>query len=347
MKGDFLYLFVIVVLILNASASPSGLDMPQGDLPGWKMVISDDFAGSSIDTSKWVLYQGEAGNDSGYFAQSHVFVSNGTLVISGYKDPVYTSSVWVTGGMNADLPTVYGKYLVRMRMDQGNGISMILLLWPQDESWPPEVDFAEDNGANPRNFIDATCWYNSSGQEMSVVKELTSIDTTQWHTYGVEWTSGKLVYTIDGQPWETLTSQYVPSVPMHLCIQTQAWSCGLDWENCPDSSTPANVNMYVDWAVQYAPVPITNASNTVATSAIRTTTTAITTITLSTAITIITTLSSTISSTLGTTTSLPENVTTRIFQFPLKGNEILFWGVVSVLVMVAIPVVFAWKFPKT
>jgi len=336
MKGEFLYLFVIVVLIFNAYASPSGLDMPQGDLPGWKMIFSDDFNGSSIDTSKWILYQGEAGNDPGYFAQSHVSVSNDTLVISGYKDPVYTSSVWVTGGMNAVLPTVYGKYLVRMRMDQGNGISMILLLWPQDESWPPEVDFAEDNGANPRNFIDATCWYKSSGQEMSIVKELKSIDTTQWHTYGVEWTAGKLVYTIDGQPWETLTSQYVPSIPMHLCIQTQAWSCGLDWENCPDSSTPANVNMYVDWAVQYAPALIMNASNT-----------AITTITLSTAITIITTSSTTVTSTLGTTTSLPENATTRIFQFPLKGNEILFWGVVFVLVMVAIPVIFAWKFPKT
>jgi len=221
-------------------------------------------------------------------------------------------------------------------MDQGKGISLILLLWPQDESWPPEIDFAEDNGANPRNFIDATCWYTSRGHGMSIVKELKSIDTTQWHTYGVEWTAGKLVYTIDGQPWETLTSQYVPSIPMHLCIQTQAWSCGLDWENCPDSSTPANVNMYVDWAVQYAPALIMNASNT-----------AITTITLSTAITIITTSSTTVTSTLGTTTSLPENATTRIFQFPLKGNEILFWGVVFVLVMVAIPVIFAWKFPKT
>ena len=253
MKGEYLCLFGIILLIVNVSASPSSRDMPWGDLPGWRMIFSDDFTGSSIDTSKWILYQGEAGGDpGGYFAQSHLSVKNGSFIIRGSKDSAY-NNMWITGGMNANLPTVYGKYLVRMRMDQGKGISMILLLWPQDESWPPEVDFAEDNGANPRNFIDATCWYKSSGQEMSIVKELTSIDTTQWHTYGVEWTAHKLVYSIDGQTWNTLTSQYVPSVPMHLCIQTQAWSCGLDWENCPDSSTPANVNMYVDWVVQYAP----------------------------------------------------------------------------------------------
>jgi len=38
---------------------------------------------------------------------------------------------------------------------------------------------------------------------------------------------------------------------MSIAIQSQAWWCGT-WEGCPDSSTPAEVNLYVDWVVAYS-----------------------------------------------------------------------------------------------
>ena len=40
---------------------------------------------------------------------------------------------------------------------------------------------------------------------------------------------------------------------MVLALQTQAWSCGTSaWEECPNTSTPATVNLYVAWVVAYA-----------------------------------------------------------------------------------------------
>jgi hypothetical protein len=68
----------------------------------------------------------------------------------------------------------------------------------------------------------------------------------------VEWSPGQLTYTLDGTVWATMTSRYVPSTPMSIAIQTQAWRCGNTWEGCPNSTTPATVNLHVDWVVAYS-----------------------------------------------------------------------------------------------
>ena len=174
--------------------SPSGVPMPTGDIPGWKQVFTDDFNGP-LDLSKWQTYDGKPstpGDVGAYFASSHVFTSGGMLIISGYRDAKY-SNVFATGGMNTIIGNIYGKYLVRMKMDKGHGIAFCLLLWLQSGNWPHEVDFAEDNGYDRTN-VDGSYWNTKgtwSGQEIT-------IDTTQWHTFGVEWTPGKLAYTVDG-----------------------------------------------------------------------------------------------------------------------------------------------------
>jgi len=178
-------------------------------------------------------------------------VSNGELVISGYRDPA-DGGKFATGGVcsSPGLVQTYGKYLVRFRFDAGTGVAHAILLWPAGKSWPPEVDFSEDNGGN-KQTDEATLHYGAANTK---IHSLVAVDLTKWHTLGVEWTPGKLVYTLDGSNWATVTSADVPSVPMVLDIQTQAWATGINsWENGVNATTPANVNLYVDWAVAYAP----------------------------------------------------------------------------------------------
>ena len=173
------------------------------------------------------------------------------LKLNAHNDPSIWPNTWISAGTNLNIPITYGKILVRLRMDNGRGVVPFLILWPHDDSWPPEVDFLEDQGESPRTFNQVTCWYDHNGAPTQIQSTLTGIDLTQRHTYGVEWTAGKLVYTIDGTVWATNTS-HVPAIPMHLCVQTEAWPPGsTDWEFGTDSTTPANVNMYVDWVVQY------------------------------------------------------------------------------------------------
>ena len=102
---------------------------------------------------------------------------------------------------------------------------------------------------NARNHLSATLHYGSvDGQIQRTVRG----DFTRWHTAGVEWTPGKLVYTLDGRRWATVTTAAVPREPMEMDLQTQAGTCGDRDAPCPDSSTPARVTMQVDWVVAYA-----------------------------------------------------------------------------------------------
>ncbi|MBV9336931.1 MAG: glycoside hydrolase family 16 protein [Solirubrobacterales bacterium] len=225
--------------------------MPVGNIPGWRQVFADDFQGRSLDTSKWRLYWGTPGGDpAGWFDPHHVTVSDGMLVISAYRDQ-RDHGGWATGGLSSSVGLVqtYGKYLVRFRVDQSVGVTFAALLWPADNSWPPEIDFSEGNGSGPVGTF-ATVHYGRHDSRWSA--GLPDLNLTQWHTLGVQWTKGKLEYTIDGRIWQTMNGDFVPTVPMVLDLQTQTWPCG-SWARCPDASTPRVVRMYVDWAVAYAP----------------------------------------------------------------------------------------------
>jgi beta-glucanase (GH16 family) len=226
--------------------------MPVGNIPGWRQVFTDDFSGRTIDSSKWRLYWGKPGGDpAGWFDPRHVGVSNGMLVISAYRDR-RDGGKWATGGLSSSpgLVQTYGKYLVRFRLDPGIGVGHAALLMPANNSWPPEIDFSEDNGSGRTGTL-ATLHYGKQDTHQSAY--LAGVNLTQWHTLGIEWSPGKLQYTIDGRIWKTMAGSAVPALPMVLDLQTQTWPCSGTWGRCPNASTPRVVKMYVDWVVAYAP----------------------------------------------------------------------------------------------
>jgi len=50
-------------------------------------------------------------------------------------------------------------------MDAGVGIAMVLLLWPADNSWPPEIDFCEDD-LGYRNKSTATLHWSAKNLQL-------------------------------------------------------------------------------------------------------------------------------------------------------------------------------------
>lgn len=227
--------------------------MPTGNLSGWTYAYGDDFLGTSL-SADWNIYEGipsEANADRSWWDPSHVIVSNSVLTLATYQDlPVNPDpNVLVSGGaMLLNHSQAYGKYLVRFRVDAGDGVSYVGLLWPADFSWPPEIDFLEDLGGD-RTTTTATVHYDPDNKY--IFRPLAG-DYTQWHTLGVEWTPGKLTYTIDGVVWSTVENAVegvsaVPTIPMNLAVQTQTR------EILP--TTPSRVDMEVDWIVIYSYTP--------------------------------------------------------------------------------------------
>jgi beta-glucanase (GH16 family) len=239
---------ILVMLTVLALALASVAPQPTGP---WKRVFFDNFK-HGLNPSRWGRYSGQPGGDpGGWWAPSHVVVSNGVLNLETYRDPRF-SDRWVSGGVSSALALsqTYGKYEVRMRVDPGKGISVVALLWPSGPHWPPEIDFAENGGeTNARNYMTATLHY---GADNSQVQHTVYGDFTQWHVLGVEWTPGTLVYTIDGRRWAVVKSTAVPAQRMELDLQTQAGTCGDPSAPCPDFSTPSHVTAQVSWVMAYA-----------------------------------------------------------------------------------------------
>jgi beta-glucanase (GH16 family) len=223
--------------------------MPIHDLRGWRRVFGDDFV-KGFSTSSWGTYSGQPGGDpGGWWDPSHVVVRNCVLNLETYRD---ASGRWVSGGVSSSpaLKQTYGKYEVRVRVDVGKGVAAIMLLWPVADHWPPEIDFAEDGGeTSTRRHIAATLHYGAGDRQ---IQRTLSADFAKWHTLGVEWTPGRLVYTFDGHPWAVVADPNVPDEPMEMDLQTQAGTCGVRYAPCPDSTTPQQVRMQVDWVVAYS-----------------------------------------------------------------------------------------------
>ena len=245
----------VAVAATGGSDRHDGAATKAGRTPGkWKRVFSDDFE-HGLDRSSWGAYEGQPGGDpGGWWDLSHVRVRKGVLNLETYKDARFGGR-WVSGGVSSShaLKQRYGKYLVRFRMYGGKGVAGVLLLWPSADVWPPEIDFAETGGTtNRRDEISATL---HAGKDDHRVQRSVRADFTRWHTVGVEWTPGRLVYTLDGRRWATLRTRHVPKLKMELDIQSQAGTCGDKFAPCPDHTTPDHVNLQVDRVTAYRFVP--------------------------------------------------------------------------------------------
>lgn len=202
----------------------------------WKTVFTDNFNGSTLSSSWW-QYSGLSSASGSIFQKQNVKVAGGSLVLTSTK----VNGAWAGAGVGQRTNLKYGRWLVRGKIDKGHGVTFVGLLWPL-VGWPPEIDFAEDN-AGDRNMMLGTVHYVGGSQTS---KTLSSIDSTQWHTYGVEWTPGKVVFTVDGRVWATTAAGNTPSQTMRLGLQTEPWTKGTNFFHKIDSSTPSAVHMYID-----------------------------------------------------------------------------------------------------
>jgi hypothetical protein len=217
----------------------------------WKRVFADHFT-HSLSRRRWDRYSGQPGGDpGGLWAPSHVVVSHGLLNLETYRDARFGGR-WVSGGVSSApaLKQTYGRYLVRFRMDAGRGIASVLLLFPSGDAWPPEIDFAENGGETSQRDRQAATLHYAPGDK--IIQRVVRGNFTRWHVMGVEWTPGKLVYTLDGRQWAGVRSSHVPAQRMEFDMQAQAGTCGDRYAPCPDSTTPPHLNLQIDWVLAYA-----------------------------------------------------------------------------------------------
>ena len=56
-----------------------------------------------------------------------------------------------------------------------------------------------------------------------------------WHTFGVEWEPGAIVWYVDGiERWRFTVTSRIPNEPMHVLLNL---AVGGEWPGSPDTST--------------------------------------------------------------------------------------------------------------
>lgn len=247
-----------------ASTTPSGPSGPgsgsnSGGINWGNPIYVDNFNGTSLNLDEWGRYDnpyGAAVSDTPYFMQS-VSVGQGALNITGHYQAPYG---YVGGGVESRINQTYGRWVVRFRADNGAGYEPAVLLWPEGTHADGEIDMAE---VFPGSVMPVSTNRLGAGQFLHMLgapsrfighKLATSVNFSDWQTLAVDWLpTGIQMYLNGTLTWSVSSANdrdFIPDTPFHLALQLEA---GCTRGRCrPDSATPSQVVMQVDWIQIYA-----------------------------------------------------------------------------------------------
>lgn len=266
-RGRVIALFVIFTLILSMTPpmKASGAS--------WSLVWSDEFNGSSLNTSNWVAETGTGSggwgnNELQYYTNrsQNLQVTGGNLVITALKENYggmqYTSARIKTQGLKS---FTYGKIEARIKLPSGQGI------WPAfwmlgdnitSVGWPRsgEIDIMERINYEPN--VHGTVHWDANGYA-SFGRASGAIDFNQYHVYSIEWDTNYIRWFVDGIQYNEILIQNGTGnteefqKPFFILLNM---AVGGNWPGSPNSSTPFPAQMLVDYVRVYQQ---TNASSIV------------------------------------------------------------------------------------
>lgn len=134
--------------------------------------------------------------------------------ITVHTDPGDVDSGMMVNPSNNGAPEAgWGYGLYNFTLDTSGGIGTYALTWPGTNAWPgPELDLIEhfDDGT-PYSTIH---YKDASGGNGYQSFPMTNVDSTQEHTYSMDWEPGRITMYVDGQEQWT-TTENVPNDAAH------------------------------------------------------------------------------------------------------------------------------------
>lgn len=209
------------------------------------VAYHDTFDGSEL-SDHWFTYRGSPSTDpNGTWTADRVRLQDGAVVLDAVPTPGQEGH-WDIGGMANHLdPQVYGRWTIRFRVTTSDVVSWHLLLWSQDESWPPEIDIAE-GWDRERAKTEGFLHYLDEDGNYAREYNGTTGDFTQWNTVVLTWTPGRITWSLNGQQWAEVTGAAVPSSPMRLSMQIETQSCNRTGHLCTEDTATPVPGMQVD-----------------------------------------------------------------------------------------------------
>ncbi len=258
MKKVTTYLFILV--FVNSCSSDEKVELNdagveeapgkdsenKGYIPeGYTKIWEDNFYGSSIDTSNWVvaslrdpetgdLVPGATGdyllntNYAGYITEEDTYIEDSCLVLRNQKrlyqgtNPEGTynyTSGWVMSMHRVSFNKGYLE--IRAKFPSGDKVWPAAWLIAEDLVWGPEWDMWEYFGYNSEEDGEDLmgchlCYgeYPNTMWSSYFIQDFDEIyDSESWHIYGFQWCSNHARWYIDGEIVRTLPSTDIPDWP--------------------------------------------------------------------------------------------------------------------------------------
>ncbi len=219
-----------VCLLLSAcggnSDSAEGGNQPTEPLTprGWELIWSDEFDGSSLDSSKWNIQAGDGtaegvpgwgNNELQSYQADNISLSGGNLVITARAQRSadgrnYTSARINTAGK---LDITYGRVEASIEAPPGQGLWSAFWMLPTDSpygGWAAsgEIDIMEVFSRQPTPFVQGVIHYGMAWplNVYSYAKYDQFDPADGFHTYAIEWDEQEIRWFVDGTHFHTISN---------------------------------------------------------------------------------------------------------------------------------------------
>ena len=256
--------FAIVTLINDDehifSIPENGYSTPE-TYEGMTLVWSDEFDGTTINTSNWTFEIGTGtwgwgNNELQYYQEDNTSIIDGNLVIEARKQTLessnYTSSRLITRNKKS---FQYGRVDIRAAMPEGQGLWPALWMLGSNHlqvGWPTcgEVDIMEMIGGEGRdNILRGTAHWNQSGH--SYYGQQFTNDTKlskEYHVYSIIWDEQNIRWYFDDINFNTMDITPAELSAFHNNFYfIMNIAVGGNWPGNPDTSTYFPQWMIVDY----------------------------------------------------------------------------------------------------
>ncbi|PWN03473.1 hypothetical protein DJ010_04970 [Nocardioides silvaticus] len=242
----------------RAATDPCAAAPLEGDTTSWTCTFSDDFDGTSLDGSKWIVQEtSETGFRTGRTcyrnSPENVAVRDGSLVLTARKGRWVKCTVrmsWLrtrfTGGMvgtRGHFAQTYGRFEVRAKFPPARtgGLHGGFWMYPLEETygdWPDsgEIDVAEWWSYEP-DLVLPSLHFDGRDPDVDSGWDCRVADVTAFHTYTVVWQPAVFRFFIDGEL--CFTRSPTPEHPLrapqpfdrdfHMILNLGVLTQGLTW----------------------------------------------------------------------------------------------------------------------
>ncbi len=273
-NGNYSYTAVgLTVDVTGTGRVDPNLPTPKANLLNeYELVFEDEFNGTSLDPSKWksrywwgddviINYEEQHYVDileNPNFGFNPLSFDGDALIISSIRTPPHllekaNNQPYLSGVISSHdtFSFTYGYVEARAQLSYGQGLWYAFWLmnsyYDKDK---PEIDIIESIGHEQDVVYHTYHFFDEQDNRVTTDAYPTpGIDyTTDYHTFGVEWMPGVLIYYVDRIERHRIVDPKVSQEEMYILANT---ALGGWWPDSPDYTTPFPTTFKIDYIRVY------------------------------------------------------------------------------------------------